>query len=135
MYYKPKVLLEKERNLQIIMAENKELLKRINIINRTTGEVDSHWRIRLQAMSNYETREREMKRITMDNYKFLQRILDTGPAVVDNVTLRKEWKKNLKTMSEMSRFPLVYICEKEGLLGDVIIPPRMRLKCRENRPK
>ncbi|PSN37405.1 hypothetical protein C0J52_16315 [Blattella germanica] len=36
MYYKPKVLLEKERNLQIIMAENKELLKRINIINRTT---------------------------------------------------------------------------------------------------
>ncbi|XP_058448603.1 uncharacterized protein LOC131428574 [Malaya genurostris] len=70
------------RRQREVARQNKDLLKRINRINRTKGFLGITYGYKAKKFLNWESREYEAKRIHQENLFLLQRILDVSPEII-----------------------------------------------------
>uniref|UniRef100_A0A1Q3FV31 Uncharacterized protein n=1 Tax=Culex tarsalis TaxID=7177 RepID=A0A1Q3FV31_CULTA len=64
-----------------VAQENKELLKRINRINRTQGFLGIDYKQQVKKSLNWEARQRESRKILRQNLTLLERILNVIPEI------------------------------------------------------
>lgn len=65
---------DRDRLIQI-EKENRQLLIKINTINRTKGKIDSYNPDAYKDRTNWQVHEFEMKRIEKDNRKIFKRLI------------------------------------------------------------
>ncbi|XP_058840283.1 uncharacterized protein LOC131695780 [Topomyia yanbarensis] len=70
------------RRQREVAKQNKELLKRIDRINRTKGFLGVNYDYKPKLYLNWEAREQEAKRIHQANLQLLERILDVSPEII-----------------------------------------------------
>ncbi|XP_015112736.1 peptidyl-prolyl cis-trans isomerase E-like [Diachasma alloeum] len=96
-FYKPRVLEDEARRVMEIDKENMEIIKSINVINRTKGKIDND-NSTAKANHNVVNREADNMRIYKENLEMYNRIKETV-AMYSFSALMEDWKKN-KHMTE-----------------------------------
>ncbi|XP_060528907.1 uncharacterized protein LOC132703581 [Cylas formicarius] len=136
-YLNSRKLHQDATRLREIDTDNKKLLKKISIINRTGGRVDSYNPDAYRRIDKWPAYNRKMKSVEVENRK-IYTSLQTVQQHYDNERLRAEWRETLKTIKHSCRYPLVILAKasldetlkKElsisYLLGDYFVGPRTR---------
>lgn len=96
-------LVHDVRRQRQIAKENKELLKRINKINRTQGFLGVTYEYRPKRFLNWESRNQEARRIKRENLVLLERILDVKPEIQT-----KEQESNYQNQVKYGKICTVY---------------------------
>jgi len=94
------------RRLRAITRENKDLLRRINIITRCKGAIDTYNPKAGIRFSKLPAKIIELKRYEKQNIEFLNVLLNVQPSI-SNEELKIDWYKNLRAMQLNSKNPLV----------------------------
>ncbi|XP_053696521.1 uncharacterized protein LOC128743864 [Sabethes cyaneus] len=92
------------RRQREVAKANKELLKRINLINRTQGFLGVNYDYKAKRFLNWEARAREARRIQRANLVLLERIIDVHPAypTLDFEKFYRQFSKYGKIVSKQA---------------------------------
>ncbi|XP_055596127.1 uncharacterized protein LOC129746490 [Uranotaenia lowii] len=81
------------RRLREISKDNKELLKRINRINRTRGFLGVNYDYDPKVLVRYEARISRARRIETENLNMLERILNAKPQIKTSLQLKSYYQQ------------------------------------------
>ncbi|CAH0669298.1 unnamed protein product [Spodoptera exigua] len=135
LYLKPRRLDFYARQLEHTMNVNKELLKKINLIQRTGGFVDC-WRPEPSNKYNKllcKQRQRDLNKIQLANYYFYSRLLVARSEQLLTKELDKAWKDTRRKLILGASLP--FILFKTGKLDRDIKDPAFDKPLNVIRPK
>ncbi|XP_078332375.1 sperm axonemal maintenance protein CFAP97D1-like [Crassostrea virginica] len=98
-----KLQMEGER-LAIVERDNRILLEKMAHIMRTGGSVDNRKEDYMQKSLNKTKRQRELLRITHENFAILKRLTSKEPHY-HHMRWQDEWNINQRYMMNISKFP------------------------------
>lgn len=115
-----------------IARENRELLIRINKINKTKGMIDSYNPNAYSIASHWKNHENEMRLIEAHNrdlYRRLRKAVSTVCKVLNNTDLfcllkksdynckdlEKEWQHTVEKLKHSCKYPLVVLQSKPSI--------------------
>lgn len=101
-----KLQMEGER-LAIVERDNRILLEKMAFIMRTGGSVDNRKEDYMQKSLNKTKRQRELLRITHENFAILKRLTAKEPHY-HHMRWQDEWNINQRYMMNISKFPLYW---------------------------
>ncbi|CAG9824104.1 unnamed protein product [Phaedon cochleariae] len=106
---------------ELIDKQNKELLKKINMINRKGGKVDTYNPIAYRRSNKWQSHEIEMKKLVMEN-KDLYKLFITSKSYYQSDIFNEQWQRTLKQMMHGCRFPVV-IMNKMSVDNELLSQP------------
>ncbi|KAH1022597.1 E3 SUMO-protein ligase RanBP2 [Dendroctonus ponderosae] len=112
-----KRMLEDALRCRRIDKDNKELLKKITTINRVGGRIDSYNPQAYRRINKWSAYNRDMEKLDLKNFALFQ-LLKDPLSYYDTEKLRQEWKKTLKQVQHICRYPVV-IVQKSTLDEDL----------------
>lgn len=123
------------RRLREIDRENKELVRRINVIYRTRGAIDTYNKMAGIRFSNVPAKIIAAQKCEKENVEMLRRLINTSPIII-NAILEEEWQENLETIRLKAKFPLCMpglkeretdMIESEESVPNLLTPIRPRV--------
>ncbi|KAJ8922078.1 hypothetical protein NQ315_008719 [Exocentrus adspersus] len=116
-YFKNARMLDDLHRLNQIDRENKDLLRKINLINRNGGKVDSFNPIAYRRMDNSSAYINKLKEIDKEN-KLIYRLITSAHGHYNLQDMNDDWKKTLEKIKHSCKMPYT-ILEKPNADKDL----------------
>ncbi|XP_076275369.1 uncharacterized protein LOC143206634 [Rhynchophorus ferrugineus] len=113
IYLNGKKLREDAIRLRQIDIENKNLLRKINTINRLGGKVDSYNPNAYLRIDKWRAYNVSIKKIEEKN-RNLYELINTAKSFYDRANFQNEWERDLNKIQHICRYP-VCILERPSL--------------------
>nr|CAH7731892.1 unnamed protein product [Callosobruchus chinensis] len=110
--YNTKKLREQLTKTQLIDKENKDLLKKINLINRHGGKVDTFNKDAYKRLEFWRGHEHKMHKIVEHNKKIYETLV-SAVSRYPTASMLAEWSEMLHNIMHSCQFPFIILAKED----------------------